>query len=141
MIRCFVSEGTDPLHTTVLGQRELVHPSTPWKSLYIASLRASVWWRPEHEPCSSFKDGPLVKTIRQLLRFVKARIQLCLACGWVGIRTRRQGGIRSGSWVEGKRWTPPCIAIKQLRNHVFRDWWTELARQRFTMQQAYQGEE
>ena len=28
-------------------------------SLYIASLRASVWWRPEHEPCSSFDDGDL----------------------------------------------------------------------------------
>lgn len=66
--------------------------------------------------------------MRYPARLAQAQIRLCLSCGRVAIRTRRHGGRPNGTLVEGMQWAPPCIAVKHLRNCIYRDFRTQTAR-------------
>jgi hypothetical protein len=131
----------DPLHAVLIGDRPLQTSSPPYMRLYMASLKLHVRWRPGSEPCGSCHRKPVFETMRNPTFGAEAHARLCLSCGWVGIRTIRAGGRRTGSWIEGKQWTPACIAIKHLRNCIFKDHWTQLERRRFSTMPTMWGNE
>jgi hypothetical protein len=140
-VRCFLPDDeqpvTSPLQVALLGERHPHITSPPWIRLYMSSLQLGVRWRPGQEPCGGCQARSVFETTRYPLPKAQAQIELCLGCGQVGIRTTRAGGRSSGSRVEGKRWTPTCIAVQHLRNCIYRDVFTEAARRQFASYQAF----
>jgi hypothetical protein len=134
MTRSFIPDGpesSDPLRAALLGDHELQCQSPPWIRLHRASMSYGVRWQYAHSLCGGCRQRPVFETKRNPHPMVDAHARLCLNCGWVSIRNVSRRGAKIGRWLQGDQWTPPCIAVKHLRNCVFRDARTEMARAMF----------
>jgi hypothetical protein len=124
------------LRRALLGDTEVQGESPPWIRLYRSSLALKVIWRyASGRTCEQCQQRTLFTTIRHPIDTVETHATLCLSCGLVHTYTVRAGRVGAPRRLSGSQWIPACIAVQNLRNVIYRDWWTELARRQFAFYQ------
>jgi hypothetical protein len=110
----------DPL-TTALASAPLHEERPPWIRAYTISSHARwfVRWRHRNVSCSACEGRAVFAAdVPHLARSGAPKPLLCLGCGW----TSAPMSCRDRSWktVEGQSWSPPHVAVLQLRRVLFR---------------------
>jgi hypothetical protein len=112
---------TDPLTLFLQGHIGPRRPITPpWVRLFLQSVQEPTLshWRHSPDPCEDCG----ARTIFGILAWPRAATaglcMVCLNCGATAATYSEAGTSRSEPTLFGRAWTPPCPAVKRLRECV-----------------------
>lgn len=113
---------SDPLTLFLQGHNGPRRPVTPpWVRLFLQSVQAPTLshWRHSPDPC----EDCAARTVFGILAWPRAATAglctLCLNCGATAASYSNAGTSGSEPTLFGRAWTPPCPAVKRLRECVY----------------------
>jgi hypothetical protein len=113
----------EPLVMALQGHRAPRRPATPaWVRVFLLSQQPphQIQWRHHYERGPACDSPARFGFLTWPDPATAAICSLCLSCGHTVSHQQQPATGEQQPPLEGTQWTPPCLAVKQLRRCIFR---------------------